>query len=109
MLISQSVGALCCLLLSLHTITLRTPLPLTPSYVNGHTHFRVPVTFLRDASGIGGLEVADRLADVCPAAVKRLVSEFLATRLNVLRHVRDAMADSQNIQKDYADAKERLY
>ena len=35
------------------------------------------------------------------------MSEFLATRLNVLRHVHDAMAESQTKQKEKADAKYR--
>ena len=52
-------------------------------------------------------EVADRLADVSSASVKRQVSELLATRLNVLRHVRDAMADNQDRQKEHTDAKGR--
>ena len=32
---------------------------------------------------------------------------FLTTRLNVLRHVRDAMADSQDKEKEQTDAKSR--
>ena len=56
--------------------------------------------------GLGG-KVADRLADVSPASVKRQVSEFFATRLNVLRHMRDATADSQDRQKEHADANDR--
>ena len=79
----------------------------TPFYVNGLTHPRVPLTLPRSGSGLGGGEVADRLADVSPATVKQQVGEFLATRLNVLRHVRDAMADSQDRQKEQADAKGR--
>ena len=51
--------------------------------------------------------MADRLADVSPVTVQKQVSEFLATRFNVLRHVRDAMADSQDKQKEQADAKGR--
>ena len=35
------------------------------------------------------------------------VSEFLATRFSVLRHVRDERADSQDKQKEQADAKGR--
>ena len=51
--------------------------------------------------------MADRLADISPATVHKQVSEFLATRLNVLRHVRDALTDSQDKQKEQADAKIR--
>ena len=32
--------------------------------------------------------MADRQADITPATVNKQVSKFLATRLNVLRHVR---------------------
>ena len=52
-------------------------------------------------------EVADRLADISPATVQKQVGEFLATRLNVLIHVRDAMDESQGQQKQQADAKNR--
>ncbi|CAI5737343.1 unnamed protein product [Peronospora farinosa] len=79
----------------------------TPFYVNGLTHPRVPLTLPPSGSGLGGGEVADRLADVSPNTVKKQVNAFLATRLNVLRHVQDAMADSQDKQKEYADAKGR--
>ena len=58
-------------------------------------------------SGLSGGGVADRLADISPATVKKQVSEYLATRLNVLRHVREALADSQDKQKDQSDAKGR--
>ena len=39
--------------------------------------------------------------------MQKQVSEFLAMRFSVLRHVRDAMADSQDKQKERADAKGR--
>ncbi|CAI5714511.1 unnamed protein product [Hyaloperonospora brassicae] len=83
------------------------PLGFTPFYVNGLTHPRVPLTLPLRGSGLGGGGVADRLADINPATVQKQVSEFLATRLNVLRHVRDALADSQDKQKKQADAKGR--
>ena len=51
--------------------------------------------------------MADRLADVSPATVQKVVSEFLTMQLNVLRHLRDTMADSQDKQKEQADAKGR--
>ena len=47
--------------------------------------------------------MADRLADVSRATVQRPVSTFLTTRLNVVRHVLDAMADSQDKQKEKDD------
>ena len=79
----------------------------TPFYVNGLTHPRVPLTLPLRGSGLGGGGMADRLADISPATVHKQVSEFLATRLNVLRHVRDALADSQDKLKEQADAKGR--
>ena len=39
--------------------------------------------------------------------MQKQVSEFLATHFSVSRHVRDAMADSQDKQKEQADAKGR--
>ena len=67
----------------------------TPFYVNVLTHPRVPLTLPLCDSGLGGAEVANRLADISPATVQNQVGEFLTTRLNVLRHVHDAMAESQ--------------
>ena len=52
-------------------------------------------------------EVADRLTDVSSASIKEQVGKFLVERLHVVRHVRDAMADSQYRQKEQADAKGR--
>ncbi|CCI50318.1 unnamed protein product [Albugo candida] len=52
-------------------------------------------------------EMADRLADVSPDTAKKQVSEYLATRLNVLRHAWDAMAESQEQRKEQADANSR--
>ena len=49
--------------------------------------------------------MSDRLTDVIPATVQKQVSAFLTTGLNVLRHVRDAIADSQDKQKEQTDAK----
>ena len=79
----------------------------TPFYVNGLTDPRVPLTLPLRGSGLGGGEVADRLADVSPKTVRKQVDAFLATRLSVLRHVRDAMAESQDKQKEQADVKGR--
>ena len=70
-----------------------------PFYVNVLTHPRVPLTLSRDGSRLNGGEVSDLLADVSPASVKKLVNEFFATRLNVLRYVCDEMADSQDRQQ----------
>ncbi|GMF55635.1 unnamed protein product [Phytophthora fragariaefolia] len=80
----------------------------TPFYVNGLSHPRVPLTPPRPGSGLsGGGEFAERLADISPLAVSKQVDTFLSTRLRVLRHVRDAMAESQDKQKEHADAKGR--
>ena len=79
----------------------------TPFYVNGLTHLRVPLKLPRLGSKLGRGEIADRLANVSPSTVRKQVSEFIATRFNVLRHVRDAMAESQDKQKETADAKSR--
>ena len=56
----------------------------TPFYVNGLIHPRVPLTLPLRGSGLGGRELADRLADVSPNTVYKQVSEFLATRFSVL-------------------------
>ena len=69
----------------------------TPFYVNGLTHPRVPLTLSRGSSGLGGGEVTDRLADVSPASLKRQVGEFLSTRSNVLRHVRNVIAGKKHM------------
>ncbi|GMF64223.1 unnamed protein product [Phytophthora fragariaefolia] len=79
----------------------------TPFYVNGLSHPRVPLTPPRPGSGLSGGEFAERLADISPFAVRKQVDTFLSTRLSVLRHVRDAMAESQDKQKEHADAKGR--
>ena len=79
----------------------------TPFYVNGLTHPRIPLTLPLRGSGLGGGEIADRLADISPKSIRKEVDEFLSTRLSVLRHVRDAMAESQDQQKEQADAKGR--
>ncbi|KAE8900547.1 hypothetical protein PF007_g10697 [Phytophthora fragariae] len=79
----------------------------TPFYVNGLTHPRVPLTPSRRDSGLGGGGLAARLAEVSPRAVRNELDDFLSVRLNVLRHVRDAMAESQDVQKEQADARGR--
>ncbi|KAG4038012.1 hypothetical protein PC123_g26424 [Phytophthora cactorum] len=44
------------------------------------------------------------MADISPVAVHKQVDDFVSLRLSVLRQVRDAMAESQDLQKEYADA-----
>ena len=77
-------------------------------YVNGLTHPLVPLKLPRGGLALVEGEVADYLADVSPASVEQSVSEFLATRLNVLRHVRDAVSDIHDRQKDQAVLKKKI-
>ena len=79
----------------------------TPFYVNGLTHPRVSLTLPLRGSSFGGGGLADQPAVVSPNTVRKQVSEFLATRFSVLRHVRDAMANSQDKQKEQAGSKGR--
>ncbi|GMF48984.1 unnamed protein product [Phytophthora fragariaefolia] len=78
----------------------------TPFYVNGLSHSRVPLT---PGSGLsGGEEFAGRLADISPLAVRKQVDAFfLSARLSALSRVGDAMAESQDKQKEHAGAKGR--
>ena len=75
--------------------------------MNGLTHPRVPLTLPLRGSGLGGGDLADRLAEISPVTIRKEVGDFLATRFSVLRHVRDTMAESQDKQKEQADAKGR--
>ena len=50
--------------------------------------------------GLVGGAFADKFADISHTTMQKQVSEFLATHIRVLRHVRDAMADSQDKQKN---------
>ncbi|KAG3158903.1 hypothetical protein PC128_g21410 [Phytophthora cactorum] len=79
----------------------------TPFYVNGLANPRVPLTPSRRGSGLSGGGIADRLADISPVAVRKQVGDFVSLRLSVVRQVRDAMAESQDLQKEYADAQGR--
>ncbi|KAG2805226.1 hypothetical protein PC129_g17823 [Phytophthora cactorum] len=80
----------------------------TPFNVNGLANPRVPLTPPRRGSRISGGGIADRLADISPATVCKQVDDFVSLRLSVLRQVRDAMAKSQDLQKEYADAQGRV-
>ena len=51
--------------------------------------------------------MADWLAGVSPATIQKQVPAILTTRFNVLIHVRDEMADSQDEQKELVNAKRR--
>ena len=65
-------------------------------YVNSLTRPRVPLTLTLRGYGLGGEEYAEKLAGIIPITMQKQVSEFLATRFNVLRHMRDAMTNSQD-------------
>lgn len=39
--------------------------------------------------------------------MRKHVDDFLSTRLNVLRHVLDTMAESQDVEKEQADTRDR--
>ena len=80
---------------------------LLPFMVNSITHPRVPLTLPLRVSGRGRGESADKHADISSTTMQKQVSKFLATRFSVFRHVRDAMADSQDKRKEQADAKGR--
>ena len=55
----------------------------TPFYVNGLKHPCVPLPLPIRGLGLGGEEMAKRLADSSPATVHKQVKGFLATRLNL--------------------------
>ena len=79
----------------------------TPFYVNSLTPPRVPLTLPLRGSGLGGSKSPHKLAEISPTMMQKQMREFLVTRFGVLRHVRDAMAGSQDKHKDQADAKGR--
>ena len=68
-------------------------------YYISHPHPRVLLKLPLSGSGVGGGAFADKFADISHTTMQKQVSEFLATRSSVLRHVRDAMADSKDKQK----------
>ncbi|KAG4234491.1 hypothetical protein PC116_g17345 [Phytophthora cactorum] len=79
----------------------------TPFYVNRLANPRVPLTPPRRGCGLSGGGIANRLADISPIAVRKQVDDFVSLRLSVLRQVRDAMTESQDLQKEYADVQGR--
>ncbi|KAG3073624.1 hypothetical protein PC121_g8578 [Phytophthora cactorum] len=87
---------------------LRSVAGFTPFYVNGLANPRVPLAPPRRGSGLSGGGIADRLAGISPVAVRKQVDDFVSLRLSVLRKVRDAMAESQDLKKEYADAQGRV-
>ncbi|CAH0515963.1 unnamed protein product [Peronospora belbahrii] len=69
----------------------------TPFYVNGLVTPRVPLTLHPATSGLSGREIAEGLADISPVAMRKKVEAFLSTRFDVLRRVKDTMAESQDV------------
>ncbi|CAH0481904.1 unnamed protein product [Peronospora belbahrii] len=70
----------------------------------------LPMSFLTlppATSGLGGGEIAKGLADISSVAIRKKVEGFLSTRFDELRRIKDAMAESQDVQKEHADAKGR--
>ena len=65
------------------------------SYVNGFTLLSVPLMLSLRGSWLSGREMADLLADMSPIIDRRQVRKFLATRLSIAWHVRDAISESQ--------------
>ena len=67
----------------------------TPFYVNGCINPRVSFTLLPSSGPSGG-----GIADISPVAVRKQVEAFVSTRKDVLRRVKDKMAESQDVQKE---------
>ncbi|OWZ04387.1 hypothetical protein PHMEG_00023716 [Phytophthora megakarya] len=80
-------------------IAVHAPTGFTPFYLNSMRHPRVLLTPSRQA---------DWLEDISPAALRKQMDIFLSARLSILRHVHDAMAESQDVQKEHVDA-EAIY
>ena len=78
----------------------------TPFYVNSLTHPHVPLTLPLCGSGLDGDSLLTSLP-ISPTMMQKHTRGFLATRFRVLRHVRDAIADSQDKQKEQANAEGR--
>ena len=78
----------------------------TTFYVNGCINPCVSLTSLQSTGLSGG-----GIADISPVAIRKQVKAFVTTRMNVLRRVKDQMAESQDVQKEQADAigKKNLY
>ena len=80
----------------------------TPFFLNGLRHPALPLCLMGDQeAGVGGARqaVASHLKSI--DSIKREtrdgLEEFLTTRINTVRRVRDAMAEAQDLQKEQAD------
>ncbi|KAI9906474.1 hypothetical protein PsorP6_002840 [Peronosclerospora sorghi] len=83
-------------------------LPMVEFAINDSVHASTVYTVLRERIGESeGSVDATRLTDVSHVSVRKHIDKFLSTRLSVLRQVCDAMAESQDKQKEKADRKGR--
>ena len=76
-----------------------------PLYVNCLTYPHVPLKLPLQVSCLGEGGVANRLDGISLATLQNAWRVSRKTRLYVIRYVRDTLADSQNKQKEQADAK----
>ncbi|KAG3027866.1 hypothetical protein PC120_g5191 [Phytophthora cactorum] len=82
---------------------------LTPFYLNGMRHPRVPLTLrggtesLILSGGESRKALSFQVSDLRPVSLRKQVESFIDTRLNVINRVRDAMAIAQDSQKEYSD------
>ncbi|KAG3052553.1 hypothetical protein PI125_g26135 [Phytophthora idaei] len=82
---------------------------LTPFYLNGMRHPRVPLTLRggTESSILSGGEarkaLSSQVSDLRPVSLRKQVESFIDTRLNVINRVRDALAIAQDRQKEYSD------
>lgn len=80
----------------------------TPFFLNGLRHPALPLCLMGSPdSGEGGARqtVASHLQsmDSIRRDTRESLEEFLTTRINTVRRVRDAMAEAQDLQKEQAD------
>ncbi|KAG3236498.1 hypothetical protein PI124_g18494 [Phytophthora idaei] len=82
---------------------------LTPLYLNGMRHPRVPLTLRggTESSTLSGREarkaLSSQVSDLRPVSARKQVESFIDTKLNVTNRVRDAMAIVQDRQNEYSD------
>ncbi|KAG2872276.1 hypothetical protein PC114_g26471 [Phytophthora cactorum] len=81
----------------------------TPFYLNGMRHPQVPLTLCggTESSILSGGEdrkaLSSQVSDLRPVSLRKQVKSFIDTRLNVINRVRDAMAITQDRQKECSD------
>ena len=77
-------------------------------YVNGPTHPLIHFTLPLRGPGLGGGDTVDGLSIISSVTLRKHVSDFLAIRIDVIRHVRDAMAESQDKKSTSRCQRQRL-